>query len=231
MYWSGMTAAMETKMGNTIEYIDEFFGLLKSAYDMEFKPGPDRREAFSFASAQFEKGEDITDAVEAFVEAFGKTLETASLEVTQAAETLAAAPKVEDTAEKVEAREDAKATRAPKAKKAAKKKVAKKAASKKVAKKAASKKKVVKKKAKGKAKAKSTGTRGPSKAMQAYHAFIEWGEGGIGLDDGTRHDVAVTKAEADKEAAITAIQEALDTNRNNAGTYLSRFRRNDLPAK
>ncbi len=85
------------------------------------------------------------------------------------------------------------------------------------------KKKVVKKKAKGKAKAKSTGTRGPSKAMQAYHAFIEWGEGD--------HDVAVTKAEADKEAAITAIQEALDTNRNNAGTYLSRFRRNDLPAK
>jgi hypothetical protein len=208
-------------MANTIEFIDEFFGLLKSAYDMEFKPGQDRREAFAFASAQFEKGEDITDAVEAFVEAFGKTLDAASLESHQAAEDLEAAPKDEDDADKVEAREDAKANRAPKAKKKAKKKVAKKAAAKKAAKKAAAKKKVVKKKAKGKAKA--TGTRGPSKAMQAYHAFIEWGEGD--------HDAAVTKAEADKEAAITAIQEALDTNRNNAGTYLSRFRRNDLPAK
>jgi hypothetical protein len=200
---------------------------------MEFKPGPDRREAFSFASAQFEKGEDITDAVEAFVEAFGKTLEAASLESTQAANDLKAQPKVEDDAAKVEAREDAKANRAPKAKKKAKKKVAKKAASKKkvAAKGKTAKKKVVKKKAKGKAKAKSTGTRGPSKAMQAYNAFIEWGDGGIGLDDATKHDVAVNKAEADKEAAITAIQEALDTNRNNAGTYLSRFRRNDLPAK
>jgi hypothetical protein len=231
MYWSGTTAAMETKMANTIEFIDEFFGLLRSAYDMEFKPGPDRREAFTFASDAFDKGEDITDAVEAFVEAFGKTLEAASLEVTQAAEVLAATPKVEDDAEKIEAREDAKATRAPKAKKAAKKKVAKKAAAKKVAKKTAAKKKVVKKKAKGKAKAKSTGTRGPSKAMQAYHAFIEWGDGGPALDAEGKHISAVTKAEADKEAAITAIQEALDTNRNNAGTYLSRFRRNDLPAK
>ena len=218
-------------MANTIEYIDEFFGLLKSAYDMEFKPGPDRREAFSFASAQFEKGEDITDAVEAFVEAFGKTLEAATLESTQAADDLKAQPKVEDDAEKVEAREDAKATRAPKAKKAAKKKVAKKAAKKVAAKGKTAKKKVVKKKAKGKVKAKSTGTRGPSKAMQAYHAFIEWGDGGPALDAEGKHDMAVNKAEADKEAAITAIQEALDTNRNNAGTYLSRFRRNDLPAK
>lgn len=210
-------------MSNTIEFIDEFFGLLKSAYDMEFKPGPDRREAFQFASAQFDKGEDITDAVEAFVEVFGKTLEAASLESHAAAEDLAAQPKAEDTPAQAEVKAETAEARKPKAKKAAKKKVAKKTAKKAAAK--TTKKKVVKKKAKSKAKAKgkTTGARGPSKAMEAYHAFLAWGDGD--------HDVAVTKAEADKEAAITAIQEALDTNRNNAGTYLSRFRRNDLPAK
>jgi len=209
-------------MGNTIEFIDEFFGLLKEAYDMEFKPGPDRREAFGFASAEYEKGTDITEAVEAFVEAFGKTLEAVTLESAQAAEDLKATPKTPESDEDLEAREDAKAVRKAakakkKAKKAAKKKVAKKAAAKTVT------KKVAKKVAKKTAKKKATGPRGPSKAMQAYDAFLAWGEGD--------HDVAVTKAEADKEAAITAIQEALETNRNNAGTYLSRFRRNDLPAK
>jgi hypothetical protein len=213
-------------MSNTIEFIDEFFGLLKEAYDMEFKAGPDRREAFSFASAEYEKGTDITDAVESFVEAFGKSLSAATLESTQASDDLKATPKTEESDEDLEAREDAKAVRtAAKAKKKAKK-AAKKKVTKKVAKKAAAKtvtKKVAKKVAKKTAKKKATGTRGPSKAMQAYHAFLAWGEGD--------HDVAVTKAEADKEAAITAIQEALDTNRNNAGTYLSRFRRNDLPAK
>lgn len=209
-------------MGNTIEFIDEFFGLLKEAYDMEFKAGPDRREAFGFASAEYEKGTDITEAVEAFVEAFGKTLKSATLESTQAAEDLKAAPKTTESDEDAEARKDAIVVRtAAKAKKKAKK-AAKKKVVKKTAKKAAA-KTVTKKVAKKTAKKKATGTRGPSKAMQAYNAFIQWGEGD--------HDEAVTKAEADKEAAITAIQEALETNRNNAGTYLSRFRRNDLPAK
>ncbi len=234
MYWSGTTAVLESKMSNTIEFIDEFFGLLKEAYDMEFKPGPDRREAFSFASAEYEKGTDITEAVESFVEAFGKTLESATLESTQASDDLKATPKTEESDEDAEARKDAQAVRTAakgkkKAKKAAKKKVTKKVAKKAAAKKVT--KKVAKKVAKKTAKKKATGTRGPSKAMQAYHAFIEWGEGGICLDNATKHDVAVAKAEADKEAAITAIQEALDTKRNNAGTYLSRFRRNDLPAK
>ena len=214
-------------MGNTIEFIDEFFGLLKEAYDMEFKPGPDRREAFTFASAEYEKGTDITEAVESFVEAFGKSLEAATLESTQAATDLETAPKTEESDEDAEARKDAIVVRTSakakkKAKKAAKKKVAKKTA-KKTAGKPTTTKKVAKKVAKKTAKKKATGTRGPSKAMQAYNAFIQWGEG--------NHDEAVTKAEADKEAAITAIQEALDTNRNNAGTYLSRFRRGDLPAK
>ena len=212
-------------MSNTIEFIDEFFGLLKDAYDMEFKPGPDRREAFSFASTEYEKGTDITEAVEAFVEAFGKSLEAVTLESAQAAEDLQSAPKVQDTDEEIAVKAATAEVRKNQGKKKAKKKAAKKV-TKKVTKKAASKKvtkKVAKKVAKKTAKKKAAGTRGPSKAMQAYTAFIEWGDGD--------HDVAVTKAEADKEAAITAIQEALDTNRNNAGTYLSRFRRNDLPAK
>jgi len=213
-------------MGNTIEYIDEFFGLLKTAYDMKLEPGPDRREAFAFASAEYDKGSDVTEAVESFVEAFGNTLEAASLESTQAAADLKSTPKVEETEDEAAVKAETAETRKNQGKKKAKKKVAKKA-TKKVAKKTASKKvtkKVGKKTAaKKKAKSKSAGSRGPSKAMQAYHAFLAWGDGD--------HEVALTKAEADKEAAITAIQEALETNRNNAGTYLSRFRRNDLPAK